>query len=302
MAPRSVFTGSLGFALVNVPVKIYAATSGHDQGFNLCHVHPDGTGHRINMFRRCSECEAEVAFADLVKGVEREDETMLLISEEELESAEVEAGSGLKILQFADESEIDPIVLESPYFVVPAAANSKKPVDESVLEGYTLIRKVLVAEAKTGVVQYTTRGKTHLATLRPYVCPQTGRETMVLQNMVWNDELRAAEFPVLDRKVEVDPEMYQLATELVAARSGPFDPEKFRDEATIKVQEMIAKKMDGEEITIPEQAEAEAEVGDLLAKLKASVKAQKEAKEAEALEESVGRHPAGRQREVAQTA
>ncbi len=281
MAMRSMGTGSLGFGLVSVPVKMYSATESHDPKFNSCHVHEDGTGHRIAMVRRCTQCEAEVGYGDLVKGVEREDGTMLLILKEELESIDTDVSSGFEILKFvhADEGP-DPLTYESGYYLAPDVGGGKgKPVNKAALDGYVLLRTVLRESGRVGIVKYTMRSKTHVAVLRVV------GDVLVLQNTIWADELRTPDFAVLNREVTLAPKMVKMATGLLESMAGEYDATEYVDEAAVAVQDLINAKATGQPV-VRREKEATEEVGDLLAALEASI----------ALEQSVAAHPAGKKR------
>ena len=274
---RSIANSSISFGpFINVPVKMYSAVEDHKVDFHQYHECDGGTVSRIEMPTRCKACHAEVPRNTLAKGVERGDE-VIIITADELASVEAQAGKDFDVSAFVFAEEISPLYYDAPYFLEPDVKRGKRAV-----ETYTLLREVLTASQRVGVVTYCMRGRTHLAILRP------ADKVLVLQNIHFPNEIRdAAELSVLDKEVKVDPKELKLATQLVEMMCTEFDASQYVDEYVEKINELIDKKANGVQITVTEEAEAAEEVGDLLAALEASVKAKEASKAA---------HPSGRKR------
>jgi DNA end-binding protein Ku len=258
---------TIAFGLINVPVKMYSAVDTNDVKFKQFHVHDDGSASRIEMPCVCKDCGEVVARGDLVKGVERGDAAILL-SDDELKSVESDAGGkDFEVLSFVHQDQIDPISFAAPYYLEPDPKRGKRAV-----ETYVLLRTALTESRRVGIVRYTMRSKTHLAVLR------VSGKVLIVQNICWPADLRAADFSVLEREVKVDPKELKLAHQLVDMMSGEFDASEYVDEYAVRVDELIDAKEAGVPMTVREEAEATEEVSDLLA----------------ALEDSVAAHPAGK--------
>jgi DNA end-binding protein Ku len=259
---RSMSNTNITFGLISVPVKMYSAIELNDLRFNQFHVHDDGSASRIEMPAVCKDCGEVVSRSDLVKGVERGD-TAILVSDDELKSVESDSGGeDFEVLSFVGQDEIDPISYESPYYLEPDPKRGKRAV-----ETYSLLRTVLTESNRVGIVRYTMRGKTHLAVLRAV------GNALVVQNIQWPADVRAAEFPVLDGEVTIDPKELKLARQLVDMMSGEFDPSGYVDTYGVAVNDLIDAKESGRPVTVREETEAAADVSDLLAALEASVAA-----------------------------
>lgn len=259
---RSIASMSLSFGLVSLPIKLYPATTeSHDVEWHSYHQHDDGSASRLNQVMRCAACGEEIRRSDAVKGVEHGDQIVLVTPEELTEAADTEAGNDIEIRLFCQADEINPLMLDAPYYLAPNVRQSSAATD-----GYALLRDVLTASGLVGVVEYRYRSKMRIAVLR------VADKVLILQNLRWSDEVRAAEFPVLDSKVTVDPRAVKMATQLVESLVDKFDPTKFVDTYQQNVAELVEAKAAGVTVTASDEEKAQAEVGDLLARLEASVK------------------------------
>lgn len=287
---RSMHNGNLGFRFVSVPVKMYAATSSTTVKFHHCHQHKDGSVSRINQVRKCSDCGAVVEYGDLVKGVEREDGSIITVTDEELESVkDQEISDDFEIVRFVESDEIDPILYSNAYYLVPDATTGEKARGarhrgarggKMALESYALLRHVLVESGRVGIVKYTLRGNTHVAVLR------VSKQVLVMQNLTWPSDLRAPEFPVLDRPVELDQKAVEMAEALVGSMAGVYKAADYVNADAARVAELVAAKEAGMPMTVAEEEAATEDVSDLMAMLEASIKS----------------HPAGRKQRVRKSA
>lgn len=256
MPPRAMWKGAISFGLVTIPVAVYPATEEKSLRFNQLHDEDMG---RIRMKRVCSIDGEEVEFDHIVKGYEVEKDRYVIVTDEDLDAVPVESSRAIDIQQFVDLDEIDPMLFKKSYYLVP---------DETGAKAYALLRKALAEENKVGIAKVSFRDKEHLAALR------FKDQVFVLETMYWPDEIRAADFETLDTDGKVRPNEVEMAKQLIASLSEPWNPEGFTDEYREALLGIVEKKLAGEPIEMPEEAPA-ARVVDLMAALKASVEAAK---------------------------
>ena len=254
---RATFNTSLSFGLVNVPVKAYTATESHDIKFHQRHGGAGGCGGSVGKRDVCKQCEQTVAYADIAKGIER-DERVVTFTREELAAIERDSDRVIDVLQFVHAEQINPLTLEAPYYL--------EPTKES-LEGYVLLREVLTESDRVGVVRYTHRGVTHLAALRVI------GKVITLQNVIWADELRVPDFAILEKNVTLNQNALKMAHRVVESMmADDFDPAAHTDTYRERVAVAIEARFSNAELPTPaEEKAAEADVSDLLAALEASI-------------------------------
>jgi DNA end-binding protein Ku len=271
--PRAIWSGSISFGLVNIPVKLYSAVSRKTVHFNQL----DGrTQSRIKQKRVSAETGEEVPYEEIVKGYELGSGSYVIISEDELAALDPKAVRTIDIDEFVDLAEIDPIYYDSPYFLAPDKA--AKP--------YALLAAAMEEQGKVGIAHFVMRTKQYLAAIRP----SEGR--LLLSTMVYADEINEPlEIPELDdlEGVEVSDKEVAMAEQLVASLSADFEPEKFQDTYREAVLELIEKKASGQEIVVASAAPEPDKVVDLMAALEASVAAAKQTRK---------RHPTNRPKGV----
>ena len=279
---RPTWKGAITFGLISIPVRLYSAVESKSLKFHLLH---EEDGGRIRYKRECSKCGKEVTWDDIVKGYEYSKDHYVRFTEEELEALDVDSIKAIDVVTFVPLDEIDPIYYDKSYYVAPEASG---------LKAYRLLADALQAEGQVGVAKVALRDKEHLATIR------LKDDVFVLETMHWPDEIRAAEFDELDKRVDVrDPEV-KMARQLIQQLSGAFHPEEFHDEYRERLQELAERKIEGQEVTVAAQAEEEAApVVDLMEALKASVAEAK--KRRQASDEGTGseeEEPKGRPRKA----
>ncbi len=253
---RAMWTGSLAFGLVNVPVKMYAATEDHTVRFHQVHL---ADGGRIRMKRVCTVCGAEVAYRDIGKGYEDAAGQRIVFAPEEFEELPAGPKKEIEVLEFVPNEQVDPILFDKSYYLEP---------DGRALKPYVLLRQSLESTERTAVVKIAIRQRTQLGALRIH------DGVMVLQTMLWPDEVREPEFEFLSEDVEIRPQELQMAQSLIENLSGDFVPEHYADEYREAILQLIdAKLAGGEGIPLPEEGEAASTgaVVDLMAALQASV-------------------------------
>jgi DNA end-binding protein Ku len=256
---RAMWSGAVSFGLVSVPVKAYSATTNHDIRFHQVH----GTdGGRIKYKRTCSVDGEEVEYADIVKGYETDDGELITLSEEDLDSLPTATGHEIDVIEFVPADQIDPLLFEKSYYLEPDAKAAKP---------YALLREALVQTDRMAVVKVALRQRESMALLR------VRDKAIVLQTMLWPDEVREPEFDILDADVELRPQELTMAASLVESLGADFDPAQFNDEYRDAVVELIERKRTTGD-TRPAPVAAKRDEGpdsmtDLLSALQASVEA-----------------------------
>jgi DNA end-binding protein Ku len=256
--PRAIWSGAISFGLVNVPVKLYSATSPKAVRF---HQLSGKTGARIRQKRVDPSTGDEVAFEDIVKGYEITPERYVLVTPEELEALDPKATKTIDIEDFVDLDQIDPIYFDHSYYVVPTAGGAK---------AYRLLLEAMRETGKVAVGRLVLRTKQQLSALRP-----TG-DVMTLSTMLFGDEVLAPDrLDELDAVAETEASKREvtMARQLIDSLSSEFDPSKYRDEYRERVLGLIERKAAGEEIAVQPEAEEPAAAPDLMAALEASLAA-----------------------------
>ncbi|CAI7662541.1 unnamed protein product [Penicillium discolor] len=208
---RTIWKGALTFGLVNVPVKVYSATEDHDVPLHQVH---DKDGGRIRYQRTCEVCGETVAYSDIDRAYVDDGQTVVL-TKDDLAALPAEKSREIDVVEFVPSEQVDPLTLDKPYYLEP---DSKSP------KAYVLLRKTLEQTDRTAIVRFTLRQKTRLAALR------VRGKVLVLQTLLWSDEVREAEFPSLDEDVRISKKELELSSSLVDSYSADFDPEEFVDE------------------------------------------------------------------------
>ena len=257
---RAIWTGAITFGLVNVPVKLFSATEDHDVELHQVHARDGG---RIRYQRRCEVCGETVEYADINRAYVEDDETVVL-TKDELDAIPQERNREISVVEFVPTDQLDPIMFEKSYFLRPAGKSSK---------AYVLLRRTLEQTDRTAIVQFALRQKTRIAALR------VRDDVLVVQNLLWPDEVREADFPELDERVRITAKELQLSAALVKSFSGDFDATDFHDEYQEELRKLVqAKLAEGDALdtdatfgTSEDDEGSDAEVIDLMAALKESV-------------------------------
>ena len=264
---RSTWKGAITFGLVNVPVKVYSATEDHD--ISLHQVH-DADGGRIRYQRRCEIDGKIIDYANIARAYDDGDRTVIL-SKEDLSSLPEEKSREIEVVEFVPSEQIDPIMLDKSYYLEP---------DSSSPKAYALLRKTLETTDRTAIVHFALRQKTRLGALR------VRGDVLVLQSLLWDDEVREAAFPALDEPTRVSSQELEMAMSLVDQFASDFAPEKFSDDYQEQLRTLIEAKlakgdtMDTDETFGREPGESEGggEVLDLMEALRRSVESSRGAK------------------------
>jgi DNA end-binding protein Ku len=265
MATRAIWSGSISFGLVNVPVKLYSAVKQQDIHFNQLE---EKTGAHIKYKRVSEKTGKEVDYEKIVKGYEIAKGKYVTITTDELASVAPRATRTVDIEDFVEIDEIDPIYFESTYYLAPAGEGASK--------AYGLLLKGMEATSKIAIGRFVMRTKEYLCAIRPY------DGVLALNTMLFPDEVVSKkDVPDLPaRKPSVGDKELKIATSLIESLSTSFKPSAYKDTYRQQVLKMIDQKAKGKEIVAPEEPEEQAQIVDLLAALEASVEAAKKAKKA----------------------
>ncbi len=253
--PRAIWSGSVSFGLVNVPVKMTTATSPKDVRFHQLH---DSDNGRISQKRVCSLDGEEVEYSHIVKGYDLGGGRYVVVEPEELAAIDVEANRNIDIEEFVDLAEIDPVYFEKSYYLVPDG-RAEKP--------YALLAETMQRSGKVALGRFVLRTKQYLAALRA----RDG--VLMLSTMLYADEVvdpGDLEVPTTADTAPSEREL-NMAAQLVESLSAPFDLTKYHDQYREKVLAMIEAKAEGEIVTQPEPTVEAAPVVDLMAALEASL-------------------------------
>jgi DNA end-binding protein Ku len=256
---RAIWKGAVSFGLVNVPVRLFAATEENDIRFHQVHREDGG---RIRYKRTCSVCGEEVAYDEIAKGYETSDGQLVMLTDEDLDQLPVATNHEIDVVEFVPASQVDPILFNRSYYLEPDSRAGKP---------YALLREALIETDRMAIVKVALRQKETLAVLR------VRDKAILLQTMLWPDEIRNADFAILDEDVELRPQELKMAASLVESMAADFEPSQFTDSYREAVIELIDAKLDrGESAEAPATEKKAAagktgEVIDLLTALQRSV-------------------------------
>jgi DNA end-binding protein Ku len=258
---RAIWTGSVSFGLVNVPVGLFSATQDHKVHF---HQFEKGTSSRVRNQRVNEDTGDEVEFKDVVKGAEVRGGSYVMLTQEELESVEPGRSRTIDISDFVDASEIDPVYYQKSYYLAPS--------DDTAKKAYALLVKAMQKAGRIGVATFVMRGKQYLAAIRPQ------DKVLVLETMFFADEVRdpAKELDQLPTRTQVAKKDLDMAVKLITSLTTEWKPRNYRDTYTDRVEKLIDAKKKNREIVVPEATEDdEGKVVDLLTALQASLESAK---------------------------
>lgn len=253
---HSMWKGAISFGLVMIPVKLYAATEQKDITFRQVHR---ADGGRIRFRRVCSVDGAEVPFEDVAKGFELPTGEMVVLTEDDMAGLPLPTTRSIEVLHFTPEDQIDPILLHRSYFVEPESSGAR---------AYVLLHDALERSGKVAVVQVALRQREALAVLR------SRGDLLVLETLLWPDEIRSPDFPFLDQDIDVRSQELKMAASLIESMTEEFDPAAHRDGYREALAEVVAAKTEGRDVLQPTgQAEDSGEPVSLMEALRASVAA-----------------------------
>ena len=249
---QTVWKGSIAFGMVSIPIRLVSATEERDVPLRQVH---DADGGRIKYKRFCSIDGEEVPYSHIAKGYEITDEDVVVLTDDDLANLPIASTKAVEVVSFADRDEINPIAFSRAYYADPTG--DAKP--------YKLLHDTLVETNKVAVVKLALRQRERLATIRP----QDG--VLVVQTMLWPDEVRRPSFSFTDEEVDVKPAELEMASMFVGAFDQGFDPEQFHDQYREALQAVVDAKLSGHEIVSAPEPEGDSNVIDLMDALRASL-------------------------------
>jgi DNA end-binding protein Ku len=267
---RAIWKGAVSFGLVNVPVRVFGATQEHDIRFHQVHRVDGG---RIHLKRVCTVCGEEVPDDQLAKGYESPDGRTAVLTEEDFSGLPLSTSREVTVLEFVPKEQVDPILFNRAYYLEPEARATKP---------YVLLREALEATDRVAVVKVALRQREALAVLR------VRERVIVLQTLLWPDEIRTVDFDVLDSDVDLHPQESAMAESLVESLSADFQPDQYCDQYARAVAALVETKLELVEKSelegsapTPEPASATSgdEVANLLTTLRRSVEQARAARE-----------------------
>jgi DNA end-binding protein Ku len=259
---RAIWKGAVTFGLVNVPVKLYSATEDHDVPLHQVH---DADGGRIRYRRVCELDGEEVPYEHIDRAYD-DGENTVVITKDDLSALPAETNREIEVVEFVPSEQIDPVMFDRTYYLEPDSKSAK---------AYVLLRRTLEETDRTAVVKFALRQRTRLAALR------VRDDVLVLQTLLWADEVREPAFPSLDEDVRISSKELAMSSQLVASFEADFTPEEYEDEYQAQLRLLIEAKIEkGDKLdtaeTFGEQAEEEgADVIDLMEALRRSVETAK---------------------------
>ncbi|MGN6333224.1 MAG: Ku protein [Motilibacteraceae bacterium] len=272
---QTIWKGTVSFGLVSIPVRLYSATEERDVSFRQVHREDGG---RIRYRRVCEADGEEVSYGDIAKGYEMPDGQMVILEKIDFDSLPLPSSKAIDVLQFIPVDQVDPLMVQKSYYV-SAEGPGAKP--------YVLLRDALESTGRAAVVKVALRNREQLAALR------VRGDVLVLQTLLWPDEVRDASGIAPDEDITVRDQEIAMAESYIETLTGDFEPEQFTDEYRHALEELIEAKVTGGQVETPgAPAATEGNVVDLMAALRASVDAAKARRAAGASEPEAAAEPA----------
>ena len=273
---RAIWKGAVSFGLVNVPVRLYSATENHDVQFRQVHREDGG---RIKYKRTCSIDGEEVSYDDIAKGYETEDGDMVVLTDEDFADLPSRTSKEIGVTKFVPADQIDPMWLDKSYYLEP---------DKAATKPYVLLRDALESEKRMAICTVSIRTRMTMAVLR------VRDGVIVMQTMLWPDEVRAADFATVTDDQRATEQEMAMAKMLIDQLAGDYDPDDYEDDYAIAVKELVRAKVEGGEVRVSTaEPEESGEVVDLLAALARTVEKAKAAR-GEAPEPAPAKAPAAK--------
>jgi DNA end-binding protein Ku len=258
---RSIWNGAISFGLVSIAVKVYAATEQKHIRFHQLHA---ADGSRVRYQRMCVGCGQEVAYDDLAKGYDLGGGDMVVLTDDDFAGLPLASTHAIDVLEFVPAEQIDPILYANAYYLEP---------DGAAVKPYVLLREALVRTDQIAIVKVALRHREQLATLRVHA------NVLMLNTMLWPDEVREPAFPFLDADVETRPAELTMATSLIDSMASDFHPKRYTDDYRLALQAVIEAKVAGREVVpAADDTAPPTPAADLMAALRASVERARKAR------------------------
>jgi len=254
MSARSISTATISFGLVSIPTKLYTTNeTGSEIHFNMLH---DADGARLKQQYICTQCNEIVDREHTVKGYEHAKGQYVVFSMDELKALDAVATQAIAIEEFVPATAVDPVWVDKSYYLGP---------DKGGERAYKLIHDAMLETGLVGIASYSARGKQYIVSLRPY------NNGLIMHQLRYADEVKPWSEVPLPELPELKPAELGLAKQIIQQIAHEtFAPEKYKDDVQVRMRELIAKKVEGQEITVAPEAPA-GRVIDLMEALKASL-------------------------------
>jgi len=254
---RSMWKGAVSFGLVMIPVKLYTATETKDIAFRQVHREDGG---RIRFRRFCTIDDQEVPYEDVAKGYELPDGEIVILTDEDMAELPLPSTKNIEVVQFCPAEQLDPILFNRSYYLEPEAAGAR---------AYSLLREALEQSGKIAIAQVALRQRESLSILRA----RDG--VLVLETLLWPDEVRTPDFSFLGDNIDVRPQELRMASSLIESMTADFDPDEYHDSYREALAELVEAKVEGREVVEPTAPVREKEPSSLADALRASLAAAK---------------------------
>jgi DNA end-binding protein Ku len=277
--PRAIWSGTIAFGMVSIPVRLYTATESHDVRFHLLHK---GCGARLKNVRWCPRHEKAIAWEDTERGYEYAKGKYLPISDEDLEHLPMKTVHTVEISDFVKIEDVDPIYYDKAYYLAP---------EETGVKAFALLRQALQETGRAAVAKVAIRDKENLCLVRPY------EDVLAMETMLYANEIRSTEDIGADG-AKVSPKELQMAVSLIENLSNTFDPERYEDDYQLAVKKVIKAKVEGAPLPTAPQ-ERDTKVVDLMEALRASIEQTKKRRGTGQAKAAKARHSTQRRRKSA---
>lgn len=254
MPPRAIGSGAISFGLVSIPVKLYVAASSEAPSFNLLHAK---CGNRIRQQRFCPVCDAVVEREDLIRGYEFAKDQYVRVTDDELKALEGEASEAIEISEFVPLAKVDPVYFERSYYLGPDKGGEKP---------YRLLADTMSQVGKVALAKFVLRGKENMVIVR------SAANGLMMHTMYFASEVRNFDEIPKGESAKISSAETGLAVRLIDELSNDeFEPEKYQDEYSQRVLNLVNQKAEGQEIALAQPAPRRGQVIDLMAALKESL-------------------------------
>jgi DNA end-binding protein Ku len=251
--PRSLWTGSINFGLVNVPVALFSGVSDTDLHFRQLHA-KDHVPVEIHRF--CAEEDVEVPYEEIANGYETDDGDLVMLTDAELAAAAPRKTRTIDIEAFVDVADVDPIYLDHPYVLLPSGDS------DGTLRAYRLLVEVMARTERAALGRFVLRTREYLVLIRERA------ERLTLTTLRFHDEVRPTkELPTPTKKDKPSKKEVDQAVALIEALACPWDPDRYEDRYQKRLRQIVKRKRKGQTVDVPEQEEEPSPVPDLMAAL-----------------------------------
>src|SRR6201986_3318757 len=271
---RSIWAGAISFGMVVIPVKLYAATEQRDVAFRQVHAEDGG---RVQFRRFCSLDDQEVPYSDVAKGYELATGDVVVLTDDDLKELPLTTAKRIDVLPFSPVGQLDPILANKAYYLEPEPAG---------VRAYVLFRDALERSGRVAVAKVAIRQREALAALR------VRDGVLVLETLLWPDEVRAPEFKSLDEDVDIGTQELKMAASLIDTMTEDFDPTQYKDTYREALESLVQAKIEGNEVVRPVGQAATADKDGGPAALAETLRASVEAAKASRTKEGNGAAPA----------